>query len=80
MLSTYFIFQRNFIMNLQNVRDKAKSFGIKTSNMSKMNLIRSIQLSEGNFNCFATASNGECDQMECIWRNDCFSSAKQLHS
>jgi len=67
-------------MNLQNVREKAKAIGIKTSKMSKMNLIRSIQLSEGNFSCFATASNGECDQMECIWREDCFASAKKLHS
>ena len=72
--------QRNFIMNLQNVREKAKDIGIKTSKMSKMDLIRSIQLSEGNFNCFATAGNGECDQMECIWRKDCFASAKKLHS
>jgi len=67
-------------MNLQNVRERAKTLGVKTTKMSKMNLIRSIQLSEGNFNCFATAINGECDQMECVWRKDCFSSSKKLHS
>ncbi len=67
-------------MNIQEVRDKAKGFGIKTSRMSKMKLIHEIQLSEGNFNCFASAIDGECDQSGCIWREDCFAAAKKLHS
>ena len=67
-------------MNMQEIRERAKDFGIKTSRMSKANLIQAIQLSEGNFSCFASAQNGECDQMACIWRDDCFSAAKKLHS
>jgi hypothetical protein len=67
-------------MNIQDVRDRAKDFGIKTSRMSKLKLIQAIQLEEGNFSCFASAIDSECDQMECIWRDDCFASAKKLHS
>jgi len=67
-------------MNMQEIRVLAKDFGIKTSRKSKMELIQSIQLSEGNFSCFASAENGECDQSKCIWRADCFSTAKKLHS
>ena len=67
-------------MNMQEIRVLAKDKGIKTSRMSKMELIRTIQLTEGNFNCFASAINGECDQLKCKWRDDCFSAAKKLHS
>lgn len=66
-------------MNMQEIRDLAKVLGIKTSRMSKLNLIQSIQLSEGNFGCFATATSGECDQVNCLWRKECFAAAKKLH-
>ena len=67
-------------MNMQEIRVLAKDFGIKTSRLSKMELIQTIQLSEGNFSCFASATSGECDQSKCIWRSDCFAAAKKLHS
>lgn len=67
-------------MNMQEIRERAKDFGIKTSQKSKLNLIQSIQITEGNFNCFASALDGECDQTGCVWRKDCFASAKKLHS
>ena len=53
-------------MNMQEIRGLAKNLGIKTSRMSKLNLIQEIQLSEGNFNCFASAAGGECDQLAFI--------------
>ena len=67
-------------MNMQDIRGMATEHGIKTSRMSKLKLVQAIQLSEGNFNCFASAADGECDQLNCIWRDDCFASAKKLHS
>ena len=67
-------------MNMQEVRGMAKEYGIKTSRMSKVNLIKAIQLAEGNFSCFASATGGDCDQQDCIWRTDCFAAAKKLHS
>lgn len=67
-------------MNMQEIRERAKDFGIKTTRMSKLKLIHAIQLSEGNFSCFASAIDNECDQSDCIWRDDCFSAAKKMHS
>lgn len=67
-------------MNMQDIRDIAREHGIKTSRMSKLKLVQAIQLTEGNFNCFASAVDGECDQMNCIWREDCFAAAKKMHS
>lgn len=64
-------------MKMQEVRAIAKVLDIKTSRMSKINLIREIQTTEGNFPCFATAEAGECDQMVCVWREDCLALAKK---
>jgi hypothetical protein len=64
-------------MNMQDIRERAKDFGIKTSRMSKEKLIQAIQISEGNFSCFASAVDGNCDQMNCIWRKDCFETSKK---
>ena len=58
-------------MNLKEIKDIAKSQGIKVGNMKKENIIRSIQHAEGNFDCFGSAIAGECNQMNCIWRGDC---------
>ena len=50
-------------MNLQEIRVLAKDYGIKISGLNKMKLIQTIQLTEGNFDCFASAKNAQCDQM-----------------
>jgi hypothetical protein len=39
--------------------------------LSNVELIRGIQLKEGNFDCFASAMEGSCDQALCLWRDDC---------
>lgn len=60
---------------LQEARNIAKQYHIKTAGLSETELIRKIQQSEGSFDCFATAANGECDQLGCKWRTDCFAAA-----
>jgi len=67
-------------MNMQDIRSIAKEYGLKTGKMTKVNLVRTIQLTEGNFDCFATASSGECDQTGCLWRDDCLTLAKKAAS
>lgn len=62
-------------MKLQEIRAIAKQHQINSSALSKTQLIREIQRQEGNFDCFATACGGGCDQMECMWRKDCFDAA-----
>lgn len=64
-------------MNMVEIREVAKRFDIKIAKMKKADLVQSIQLAEGNFNCFASAVDGICDQTECIWREDCFALAKK---
>ena len=62
-------------MKLEGVRTIAKSHGIKPDHLSKTELIRVIQTDEGNFDCFATAYDGVCDQECCLWLEDCLSTA-----
>ncbi|MDD4928987.1 MAG: SAP domain-containing protein [Gallionella sp.] len=64
-------------MEIEEVRSIAESRSIAPGKLSKVALIRSIQSSEGNFDCFATAYGGECDQSGCSWREDCFEAAGQ---
>lgn len=64
-------------MNMQQVRSIAKAHGIKASKLSKVALIRQIQRSEGNFDCFASDAQQQCDQTQCLWRSDCGKAALQ---
>ncbi len=58
-------------MRLSEIEKKARTLGVKdTWQLSKKDLIKTIQRKEGNFDCFGTASN-YCDQMACSWRDDC---------
>lgn len=62
-------------MKLQEIRSIAKQQHINSGGLSKNELVREIQRQEGNFDCFGTACGGECDQGECLWREDCFDAA-----
>lgn len=58
-------------MRLSEVEKKAKNLGIKdTWRLSKKDLIKTIQRTEGNNACFATNPKS-CDQLACCWRSDC---------
>jgi hypothetical protein len=60
-------------MTLKQIKDIAKQKGIKVGNVKKANAIKTIQRAEGNFDCFGTATAGICNQMNCLWREDCLS-------
>ena len=64
-------------MKIEEIRHIARTQGIHPGKLSKAELIRTIQVEEGNFNCFATAYSGECDQAGCSWREDCFSASRK---
>ncbi len=57
-------------MKVKEIKDMATKMGINPGKMKKADLIRTIQVTEGNTPCFQT-SNGNCDQNECSWRVDC---------
>ncbi|OIO81919.1 MAG: SAP domain-containing protein [Gallionellaceae bacterium CG1_02_56_997] len=63
-------------MKMEAIRTIAKSLDIHPGNLSKTKLIKAIQSEEGNFDCYATAYDGVCDQTDCLWREDCFESSK----
>lgn len=67
-------------MNISQVQSIAKDKGIKPGKMKKQDLIRTIQRQEGAFDCFATAYDGACDQIACVWREDCFAGARKALS
>jgi len=64
-------------MNMQEVRTIARENGIKSGKLNKTVLIRTIQECEGNYSWGATEKSNGCDQVGCLWRDDCFSSARR---
>ena len=59
-------------MKMQQIRSLAKVKGINSFGKTKSNLIREIQCSEGNFDCFGSAKQF-CDQWNCRFRSLCLS-------
>jgi len=58
-------------MRLSEIEKKARDMGIKdTWKFSKRELIKSIQRSEGNSDCFASGRMN-CGQASCCWKTDC---------
>jgi hypothetical protein len=57
-------------MKLQEIKEIAKKNSIKAGRMSKVELIKAFQRAEGNNDCFG-ASYYECNQINCLWREDC---------
>lgn len=57
-------------MKLQEIKDKAKELGIHVAKMKKEQLIKSIQLAEGNAVCFGQ-NDSKCPWKNCSWWDDC---------
>ena len=62
-------------MIMKEVMAKAKALGVKANKPKKDGLIRMIQRTEGNFDCFGTALD-YCDQEQCWFRSDCLKQNK----
>lgn len=50
----------------------AITHGIQTHDLSKTELIKIVQIAEGNIDCFGSAYDKKCDQGKCCWRESCF--------
>ena len=57
-------------MTVKELQKMANGLGIKTTGLRKAELVKTIQSAEGNFACFGTATD-YCDQMSCLFREDC---------
>ena len=58
-------------MQIKKIMEIAKKNGVTPGKMSSKDLIRAIQKAEGNSDCFATMHVNDCNQMNCLWRDDC---------
>ena len=51
----------------------AKDMGINTFRMKKTDIIQFIQREENNIDCFGTERVAHCEELGCLWRDDCLS-------
>jgi hypothetical protein len=58
-------------MKLEEIKEIAKQHNIKTGKLKKAELVRAIQMAEGNIPCFDTGQVDGCCQGDCLWRPDC---------
>jgi len=58
-------------MTVKEIKVIAKKMGIQAGKMKKADLVRTIQMTEGNTPCFQTGVISSCDQVDCCWRSDC---------
>ncbi|MEW6441029.1 MAG: SAP domain-containing protein [bacterium] len=58
-------------MSFQEVVKIARGMGINPYRKTKVLLIREIQRTEHNIDCYATARVVHCGETGCLWREDC---------
>ncbi len=58
-------------MNMNQIKDLARSRGIRPGKHKKTELVRLLQKAESNPQCFNTAYASACGQEHCLWRDDC---------
>jgi len=68
------------VRDMGRIRRMAKSMGINTYQMKKTDIIRSIQKKEGNIDCYGTSRVESCQELTCLWRDDCLSLDQKMKS
>lgn len=63
-------------MNLKEIQSYAKKMGITKKDLKKVEMIRAIQIAEGNIPCFATNRVNVCGESNCLWLKDCLKANK----
>ena len=58
-------------MNVDEIKDIAREQRVKVGKVTKKELVRAIQLAEGNSPCFYTSVSKVCGQDSCLWRGHC---------
>ena len=58
-------------MRMSEIHKIAKKLGIKSFGKKKVELIKEIQEKEGNIPCFGTDRVNHCNEINCLWREDC---------
>lgn len=60
-------------MKFNEIQKMAKKMGINTFRMSKTAMVLAIQKAENNIECFGSPRVNHCQEMACLWRDDCLS-------
>lgn len=58
-------------MKVQEIKEIAQRMGIDCGKLKKGELIRLIQRTEGNIDCFDSGQSARCGQLDCLWAEDC---------
>lgn len=58
-------------MKIEQIKNIAKQQGILVGKMKKSDIIKAIQLHEGNSACYGAGIAAQCGQQNCAWREDC---------
>jgi hypothetical protein len=58
-------------MKFAEIKAIAKEMGIKVVGVKKADMVREIQVREGNEPCFATGRVSDCGQPHCLWFEAC---------
>jgi len=58
-------------MKLQEIKEMAQRMAIPAGKLKKSDLIRVIQRTEGNSDCFDSGRSAQCGQQGCLWADDC---------
>ena len=61
-------------MKMNEIKSIARLRGLNPGRLKKVDLVRTIQREEGNESCFLTAQSDDCDQDQCLCREDCLKS------
>lgn len=64
-------------MKLQDIKEIAMSHGVKPGKAKKVDLVRMIQVAEGNVGCYASEIAESCALVDCLWRGDCATEARK---
>ena len=66
-------------MKFNEIRKMAKEMQINTYRMKKTDIIRTIQKTENNIECYGTERINNCNEEICLWRDDCLSLQEMNH-
>lgn len=55
-----------------------KAKGVTEAVLARVEAVRLAQRQEGNFDCFATAKQGHCDQDSCLYRTECLDFSQRM--
>ena len=62
---------RRDVLNIEDICAIAQRYQINCDGLSKNEIIRKIQMHNGQGNCFATNHGDSCKYVGCYWREEC---------